>query len=88
MTVETSRHGRVLVITMKREEKRNALNDAITAGIDAAMNELEDDPELWCGILTGASRSSRPAPTSPTAPVRRPSAAAGSGSSAAGGRSR
>jgi len=25
----------------------------MTAGIDAAMNELEDDPDLWCGILTG-----------------------------------
>ena len=38
---------------MARPEKRNALNGAITAGIDAAMNELEDNAELWCGILTG-----------------------------------
>jgi enoyl-CoA hydratase/carnithine racemase len=38
---------------MVRPEKRNALNRAITAGIDSAMNELEDNPELWCGILTG-----------------------------------
>jgi len=56
MSVETSRRGRVLVVRMAREEKRNALNAAITAGIDAAMNELEDDPELWCGILTGGER--------------------------------
>src|SRR5258708_20589550 len=56
MNVETSRRGRVLVVRMAREEKRNALNAAITAGIDAAMNELEDDPELWCGILTGGER--------------------------------
>lgn len=56
MSVETTRHGRVLVATMAREEKRNALNPAITAGIDAAMNQLEDDPELWCGILTGGPR--------------------------------
>jgi enoyl-CoA hydratase/carnithine racemase len=27
----------------------------VTAGIDAAMNELEDDPELWCGVLTGTA---------------------------------
>jgi enoyl-CoA hydratase len=53
MSVETIRHGHVLVVRMAREEKRNALNPAITAGIDAAMNQLEDDPELWCGILTG-----------------------------------
>jgi len=51
--VEVERRGRVLIVTMRREEKRNALNPAITAGIDAAMNQLEDDPELWCGILTG-----------------------------------
>jgi enoyl-CoA hydratase len=53
MSVATSRHGRVLVVEMNRAAKRNALNGEITAGIDAAMNELEDDPELWCGILAG-----------------------------------
>ena len=53
MSVETDRHNRILVVRMARPEKRNALNGAITAGIDAAMNELEDNPELWCGILTG-----------------------------------
>jgi enoyl-CoA hydratase len=53
MSVETSISGRTLVIKMARPEKRNALNEAITLGIDAAMNELEDNPELWCGILTG-----------------------------------
>jgi enoyl-CoA hydratase len=53
MTVETSRHGHVLVAKMARPAKRNALNSDITAGIDAAMNQLEDDPDLWCGILTG-----------------------------------
>jgi enoyl-CoA hydratase len=53
MSVETSIQGRILVITLARPEKRNALNRAITLGIDAAMNELEDNPDLWCGILTG-----------------------------------
>jgi len=53
MSVETSVHGRVLVIRLNRPQKRNALNAEVTAGIDAAMNELEDNPELWCGILTG-----------------------------------
>ncbi|MCL9762686.1 enoyl-CoA hydratase-related protein [Frankia sp. AiPa1] len=54
--VVTSRRGRVLVIRIDREAKRNALNPAVTAGIDQAMNELEDDPELWCGVLTGGPR--------------------------------
>lgn len=53
MSVRSSRHGRTLAVTIDRPEKRNALNDAVTAGIDAAMNELEDDPDLWCGIITG-----------------------------------
>lgn len=53
MSVEATRHGRVLVVTLTREHKRNALNPDITTGIDAAMNELEDDADLWCGVLTG-----------------------------------
>jgi enoyl-CoA hydratase len=54
-TVATDRHGRTLVITLLREHKRNALDASITAGLDAALNELDDDPELWCGILTGGT---------------------------------
>ncbi len=53
MTVEVQVRGRVLIATMSREAKRNALNPDITAGLDAALNRLEDDPDLWCGILTG-----------------------------------
>jgi enoyl-CoA hydratase len=55
MSVETTRHGRVLVIRLDREAKRNAINAEITAGLDAALNDLEDDPDLWCGILTGGT---------------------------------
>ena len=53
MAVKTERIDRVLVVELARPEKRNALNEAITVGLDAAMNELEDDPSLACGILTG-----------------------------------
>jgi enoyl-CoA hydratase len=56
VSVVTSRHGRILVIQIAREEKRNAINAAITAGIDEALNTLEDDPDLWCGILTGGTK--------------------------------
>ena len=55
MSVQVSRHGNVLVITLDRVQKRNALNPDITAGLDAALNQLEDDPALWCGILTGGT---------------------------------
>ena len=56
MSVETERLGRVLVITIRREHKRNAIDASITAGLDAALNNLEDDPELWCGILAGGPK--------------------------------
>ena len=55
MTVDVERIGRILVVSIQREQKRNALNAEITAGVDAAMNELEDNPELWCGVLTGTA---------------------------------
>ncbi|MCE3556421.1 enoyl-CoA hydratase-related protein [Pseudonocardia sp. RS11V-5] len=51
--VATERRGRVLLIRMERAAKRNAVDAAMTAALDAALNELEDDPDLWCGVLTG-----------------------------------
>ena len=53
MSVVVERRERILIVKLDREPKRNALDASITAGLDAAMNRLEDDPELWCGILTG-----------------------------------
>jgi enoyl-CoA hydratase len=49
--VATERRGRVLVITMCREAKRNAVDRAMADLLDAALNELDDDPELWVGVL-------------------------------------
>ncbi len=49
----TEVQGRVLVITMTRPEKRNAIDGEMTAALDAALNQLDDDPELWAGVLTG-----------------------------------
>jgi len=51
--VHTERIGHVLVARIEREEKRNAINEEITLGIDAALNTLDDDPDLWVGIITG-----------------------------------
>jgi enoyl-CoA hydratase/carnithine racemase len=53
MPVTTERQGRVLIARLERPEKRNAMNGEMTRGLDAAMNALEDDPELWVGVLTG-----------------------------------
>src|SRR5262245_39001325 len=55
MTVRQERRGRVLVVRIDREEKRNAIDRAVADGIDAALNLLEDDPTLWVGVLTGTA---------------------------------
>jgi enoyl-CoA hydratase len=56
MSVVTERRERTLIVKLDREPKRNALDASITQGLDAALNELEDDPALWCGILTGGAK--------------------------------
>jgi enoyl-CoA hydratase len=38
-TVRIERRGRVQIITLAREHKRNAIDASITAGLDAALNE-------------------------------------------------
>ncbi|MFZ0251223.1 MAG: enoyl-CoA hydratase-related protein [Acidimicrobiales bacterium] len=47
------REGRVLVISMERAPKRNAIDRAMADALDDALNELDDDPDLWAGVLTG-----------------------------------
>jgi enoyl-CoA hydratase/carnithine racemase len=53
MPVTSERRGRVLIARLERPEKRNAMNAEMTRGLDAAMNQLEDDPDLWVGVLAG-----------------------------------
>jgi enoyl-CoA hydratase len=53
--VHQERRGRVLVIRMEREAKRNAIDRSMTRGIDEALNLLEDDDQLWAGIITGTT---------------------------------
>lgn len=52
--VITERHGPVLLIRLDREAKRNAIDAELTAGLDAALNELDDDPGLLAGVLSGS----------------------------------
>lgn len=51
--VESQRVGDVLVIRMNRPLKKNAVDAAMTAALDDALNELDDDPSIRCGVLTG-----------------------------------
>jgi enoyl-CoA hydratase len=43
--------GRVAIITLNRPEARNAVNGDVASGLEAAIDRLEDDPEVWVGIL-------------------------------------
>jgi len=45
--------GHVLIITMTRQAKRNAIDGEMTQALDAALNRLEDEPELWAAIISG-----------------------------------
>lgn len=52
--VLVERRGAVQIITINRPEAKNAINGAVTAGIAAAVDELDADDSLFVGVLTGA----------------------------------
>jgi enoyl-CoA hydratase len=54
--VLTEVRGRVLLITINRPDQRNAVNAAVAEGIAVAMDQLDADPELSLGVLTGAGK--------------------------------
>jgi enoyl-CoA hydratase len=51
--VTRRREGHVLVVTMSRDSKRNAIDRAMADALDDALNALDDETELWVGVLTG-----------------------------------
>ena len=53
--VLTERCGNILIITINRPEARNACNGAVATKMNAAMDLLEEDEDLFLGILTGSS---------------------------------
>ena len=44
--------GRVGVITLNRPDARNAVNGDVANGVEAAVDQLESDENVWVGILT------------------------------------
>ncbi len=53
MSVQVAIEGRILVATINRPEARNAVDDVVAQGLEAAIDRLEEDDELWVGIVTG-----------------------------------
>jgi len=46
-----SARDRVAVITLNRPAARNAVNREVALGLEDAVDRLENDPEVWVGIL-------------------------------------
>lgn len=53
--VATEQRGHVLVVSMQREAKRNAVDRVLADAIDAALNRVEDDDSIRVGVLTGTT---------------------------------
>lgn len=49
VTYET--RGRAAVITLNRPDARNAINGDVAAGMEAAIDRMEADDEVWVGVL-------------------------------------
>jgi enoyl-CoA hydratase len=50
----TERDGGVLIVTMNRPERRNALSPSMMEGLSAAWDEVNSNPDIRVAILTGA----------------------------------
>ena len=48
------RRGNTLIITINRPEARNAVNQAVSIGLGDALQQAQDDPEIWAVVVTGA----------------------------------
>ncbi len=54
--VIVERRGKVMVIRLNRPDQMNAINGALSGGLWAAVQELNADPGLTAGVLTGNGR--------------------------------
>lgn len=52
--IDFTTNGHIGVITINRPEARNAVNGDVAGGIEAAIDRIEQDDDLWVGIITGA----------------------------------
>ena len=53
MAVDFHTEGHVAVFTLNRPEARNAVNETVSAEMEAHLDAFEADPSLWVGIITG-----------------------------------
>lgn len=51
--VNYTTRGHIGLLTIDRPEARNAVNGDVAQGMEAAIDELEADDEVWVGVLAG-----------------------------------
>jgi enoyl-CoA hydratase len=49
--VEYEVRGKIAIITLNRPEARNAVNGDVASGLEAAIDKLETDSNVWVGVL-------------------------------------
>lgn len=49
VTYET--RGRIALITLNRPDARNAINGDVAEGLEAAIDQMEGDDDVWVGVL-------------------------------------
>ncbi len=54
MSVTTERRGRIEIVTIDREEARNAINRETAEALQEAWNAAEADDDVWVMVLTAA----------------------------------
>jgi enoyl-CoA hydratase len=47
----------IAIVTIDRPEARNAVNADVAAGLEAAVDSTESDPDIWVSILTGTGNA-------------------------------
>lgn len=56
-TVIYEKKDHIATIVMNRPERLNALNEKMHHELHWIWQDIEDDPEVWCAILTGNGRA-------------------------------
>ena len=51
--VDLETKGRVALLTIRRPDARNAVNAEVARAMEAAIDRLEEDDDLWCGVVAG-----------------------------------
>jgi crotonobetainyl-CoA hydratase len=54
----SERRGNVLLITINRPDARNAVNGAVSTAVGDALQQAQDDADVWAVVITGAGDKS------------------------------